>query len=246
LTYIYICIYVYIYIYICIYIYTYTYLYPYTYIPDGYTHTDTNTHVHQKSDTHILNIAHIYFRVVYQSTCITSTCMCTICTICTCCYTILYCLFYRALLRKRRNILGSLLILATPHQYFMHVHVCTICTCCYTICMYIKYTTLTWTCMKYWYGVAKIRRLPKILRLFRKRALLKRQYSEKETNSFKELTNRSHPISIYLYSFVYSFIYICVVCKYYTHTYMYIYINTCTSEYVYDMHVHQIHYGDVY
>ena len=34
-----------------------------------------------------------------------------------------YCLFNRALLRKRRNILGSLLILATPYQYFVHVHV---------------------------------------------------------------------------------------------------------------------------
>jgi len=44
------------------------------------------------------------------------------------------------------------------------------------------------------YGVATISRLLKILGLFCKRALQKRLYSAKETCSFKEPTNRSHPI----------------------------------------------------
>jgi len=45
------------------------------------------------------------------------------------------------------------------------------------------------------YGVATISRLLKIIGLFCKRALQKRRYSAKETHNFKELTNRSHPIS---------------------------------------------------
>jgi len=44
------------------------------------------------------------------------------------------------------------------------------------------------------YGVATISRLLKIIGLFCKRALSKRRYSAKETNNFKEPTNRSHPI----------------------------------------------------
>jgi hypothetical protein len=44
------------------------------------------------------------------------------------------------------------------------------------------------------YGVAATSRLLKIIGLFCKRALLKRRYSAKETYSFKEHTNRSHPI----------------------------------------------------
>jgi len=46
------------------------------------------------------------------------------------------------------------------------------------------------------YGVATISRLLKIIGLFCKRALSKRRYSAKETYSFKEPTNRSHPIFI--------------------------------------------------
>jgi len=46
------------------------------------------------------------------------------------------------------------------------------------------------------YGVATISRLLKIIGLFCKRALEKRQYSAKETCNFKEHTNRSHPISM--------------------------------------------------
>jgi len=51
--------------------------------------------------------------------------------------------------------------------------------------------TMVW---KYDYGVAMTSRLLKILGLFRKRALLKRRYSTKETYDFKEPTYRSHPI----------------------------------------------------
>ena len=43
-------------------------------------------------------------------------------------------------------------------------------------------------------GVATMSRLLQIIGLFCKRALLKRQYSAKETYNFKEPINRSHPI----------------------------------------------------
>ena len=46
------------------------------------------------------------------------------------------------------------------------------------------------------YGVATICRLLKIIGLFCKRALQKRRYSAKETSSFNEPTNRSHPIDL--------------------------------------------------
>jgi len=59
-------------------------------------------------------------------------------------------------------------------------------------CIYILYTLcITRVC----YGVATISRLLKIMGLFCKRALKKRQYSAKETYNFKEPTNRSHPIT---------------------------------------------------
>ena len=45
------------------------------------------------------------------------------------------------------------------------------------------------------YGVAPISKLPKIIRLFCKRALQKRLFSAKDTHNFKEPSNRSHPIS---------------------------------------------------
>jgi len=47
-----------------------------------------------------------------------------------------------------------------------------------------------------WYGVAWISRLLKIIGLFCKKALQKRRYSAKETYTFKEPTNRSHPICL--------------------------------------------------
>jgi len=46
----------------------------------------------------------------------------------------------------------------------------------------------------YDYGVVMASRLLKIRGLFRKRALLERLDSAKETYDFKEPTNRSHPI----------------------------------------------------
>ena len=50
------------------------------------------------------------------------------------------------------------------------------------------------------YGVATISSLLKIISLFGKRALSKRWYSAKETYKCKEPTNRSHPISWYVYT----------------------------------------------
>ena len=47
----------------------------------------------------------------------------------------------------------------------------------------------------YIYGTATVSRIDKILGLFCKRTLLKRQYSAKETYDFIEFTNRSHPIT---------------------------------------------------
>ena len=46
------------------------------------------------------------------------------------------------------------------------------------------------------YGVALVSRIDKIIGLFCKRALQKRQYSAKETYNLIDLTDRSHPILI--------------------------------------------------
>jgi len=46
----------------------------------------------------------------------------------------------------------------------------------------------------YMYGVATIRRIPKITGLYCKRTSQKRIYCAKETSNFEELTNHSHPI----------------------------------------------------
>jgi len=46
------------------------------------------------------------------------------------------------------------------------------------------------------YGVDLVSRIDKIIGLFCNRALLKRQYSGKETYNLIDPTNRSHPISI--------------------------------------------------
>ena len=54
-----------------------------------------------------------------------------------------------------------------------------------------------------WYGVATISRLLKIIGVFCKRALQKRLYSTKETYDFKEPTNRSHPIYMYVHQYTY-------------------------------------------
>jgi len=47
------------------------------------------------------------------------------------------------------------------------------------------------------YEVASTSRLLKIIRLFCKRALKKRQYSSKEKHNFNEPTNRSHHIPVW-------------------------------------------------
>jgi len=82
----------------------------------------------------------------------------------------------------------------TPHVFYAHP------TC---ICAtYHAHSTEFATChhahsissCKYKYGVATISRLLQIIGLFCQRALLKRQYSAKETNNFNEPTSRSHPI----------------------------------------------------
>jgi len=49
------------------------------------------------------------------------------------------------------------------------------------------------------YGVASVGRIDKIIGLFGKRALLKRQYSAKETHNFIDPTDHSHPILHYTY-----------------------------------------------
>ena len=79
------------------------------------------------------------------------------------------CLFSWALLQKRRILLRSLLIVATPYAS----------------------SVITEDA----YGVATISRLLKIIRLFCKRAQEKRQFSAIETYVFKEPTKRSHPIT---------------------------------------------------
>jgi len=48
------------------------------------------------------------------------------------------------------------------------------------------------------YGVASVSRIDKIVGLFCKRALQKRQYSAKETYNFIDSTDRSHPIAVCL------------------------------------------------
>jgi len=47
-----------------------------------------------------------------------------------------------------------------------------------------------------YYGVALVSRIDKIIGLFCKRALQKRQYSAKETLDFIDPTDRSHPICV--------------------------------------------------
>jgi len=61
------------------------------------------------------------------------------------------------------------------------------------------------------YAVAATSRLLKIISLFCKRDLYKRRYSAKETNNFEEPTNRSHPICIYIYTYI--CIYIMYICS---------------------------------
>jgi len=47
------------------------------------------------------------------------------------------------------------------------------------------------------YGAALVSSIDKIVRLFCKRALQKRQYSAKETSNFIDPTDRSHPVVLF-------------------------------------------------
>ena len=67
-------------------------------------------------------------------------------------------------------------------------------------CMYIAYTCTFHIHVHFIYMYISYTCTPHI-RLFCKRALKKRLYSAKETSHFKEPTNRSHPIHVYLCTF---------------------------------------------
>jgi len=62
---------------------------------------------------------------------------------------------------------------------------------------------MTFVCMFVTYGVASVSKVDKMTGLFCKRALENRLYSAQKTYNFKEPTNRSHPISVYVYAYVY-------------------------------------------
>jgi len=79
---------------------------------------------------------------------------------------------------------------STTHTAWLHLH-------------FLKFTCFrslihswrdSFICDMSRYGVATMSRLLKIIGVFCKRALQKRLYSAKETYSFKEPTNHSHPI----------------------------------------------------
>jgi len=97
---------------------------------------------------------------------------------------------------------------------YIHIYACIhtyMCICIYTyIYTYIYIYIYTYThiylyihiyinnelglWLAFDYGLVTISRLLKIIGLFCKRAPSKRSHSAKETNDFKEPTNRSHPI----------------------------------------------------
>jgi len=99
--------------------------------------------------------------------------------------------------------------------------------------------------------VLTIGRLLQNIGLFSKRALLKRRYSAKETDNFKEPTNCSHPIdeivSIYMYKgdvhiftreslnmCVYIHIYMCI----YVYTHLHICVYVCLQRFVEYIYTH--------
>jgi len=130
------------------------------------------------------------------------------------------------------------------HCTYIHIHIhlnlCT-CTCKYLYihihpCLYL-YTQVSWQWQEekmvhcselllqtlhvyiytYTHGVATISRLLKIIGLFCKRALQKRPIFSKDTCNFKEPTNRSRPMWIYLHAFVNTCIYMYIHVYIYTH-----------------------------
>jgi len=108
------------------------------------------------------------------------------------------------------------------------------------------------------YGVALVSRIDKIIGLFCKRALQKRQYSAKETYNFIDPTDRNHPICIYvcrkgmpgsiselLYNVLINipYLYICIYLNIYVNICIHIYtcMHLCVYIYVYIhayIHIH--------
>ena len=107
------------------------------------THVQESHHAHKSSPSRKWFVGSLKFRVSFAE----------------------YRLFYKALLQKRRIILRSVLIVATPKQETE------------------RYASI--------YGGATMSRLLKMIGLFCKRALYKRRYSAKETYNLKEHTNQS-------------------------------------------------------
>ena len=141
------------------------------------------------------------------------------------------------------------------HIYiYIPVHICIYAY----IYIYMRYITCntSFISRRHHGGVATISRLLKTLGLFCKRALLKRQYSAKETYNFINPTNRGHPIyivwcmilmhiivyalNIYtdIYIYVYTYTYICMYTYMYVYIYIYIYIHIYVYIYTY---IHIIH-----
>jgi len=103
---------------------------------------------------------------------------------------------------------------------------------------YRAFDTIDW--------MALVSRIDKIIGLFCKKALQKRQYSAKETYNLIDPTYRSHPISICMYVcthvfafiFVYTYTHVCmymhiqlyVRMNIYIYIYMYTYIYTYVRE----------------
>jgi len=92
------------------------------------------------------------------------------------------------------NVCGAIIV---------RVHVCVVCVC---VCVYtytIFQQNMVHICVvcryvkKNAYGVASVSRINKMIGLFCKRVLSKRQYSAKETYNLIDPTDRSHPIATF-------------------------------------------------
>jgi len=76
---------------------------------------------------------------------------------------------------------------------FVCVWVC-VCVCACGRIPVVAHKVASFSSSSWFYGVASVSRIDKIVGLFCKRALLKRRYSAKETFNFIDPTDRSHPI----------------------------------------------------
>ena len=116
---------------------------------------------------------------------------------------------------------------------YRHWHYVCVCVCVRVfVCVYVyacptltTSTRLPALVLLTMYGVDTISRLLKIIGLFCERALWKRLYSAKETWTFKEPTNRSHPIAwsllvLYVYLCMYTYLSIYLY-KYYIYVFFY-------------------------